>query len=376
MKFIKSIVEILFLKKQSTIIRNLGYSIRNDGQKRALVSYVVDSYGKKIEEFRYNTNRIECLLIIESLIKMGYLVDVLYCNDDIEYGDSYDLIFGFGHAFRRATKNNPNAKKILYMTEAHPRVSYTYENKRFSDFNIKSVSNFKVERSGTYYLESDFLVADSVICLGEKHFEYLTKAYPNKKIEYIYPTGVMPQQDIFSYYCKEELEINILWFGSRGVIHKGLDILIDAIQDLKNIQLHVCGVKEKQLKSYIKMIPNNVVIHGLVDPKSNDFVRIVSKCDYMFLPSASEGVSTSAITCMYAGLIPVITENCGTDFDGNAVIILEDNLGELSSIISKLTSKKVPRARKKELSEYALNKFNLNEFSDNFNRKLSLLLGL
>ncbi|WP_158174560.1 glycosyltransferase [Grimontia hollisae] len=364
-----------YFSSNDHIIKNLGYSINNFGRKRALVCYLVDPYSKNIESFKYNTNRVECLLIVESLIGMGYLVDIVYCNSQADNCDSYDLIFGFGKAFRSAVKKNPNAKKILYLTEAHPKISYLYEKKRLSNFNFRYKSKCKIERSGTYYVELDFLIVDSILCLGDYHYNYLTDLYPNKKIEFIYPIGVVPNENILSHcYSNESLIKDILWFGSRGIIHKGLDVLIDALRDLDNIQLHVCGVEEDKLKKYIKMIPNNVVVHGVVDPKSNDFLNITSKCDYMFLPSASEGVPTSAITCMYAGLIPVITENCGTNFDGNAVIIPEENIGDLRELISKLTSSKISFSRKKKLSEYAFSKFNVHEFSNELNRKLRKII--
>src|SRR5690606_13272968 len=43
---------------------------------------------------------------------------------------------------------------------------------------------------------------------------------------------------------------NYLWFGNGGLIHKGLDITIDAFKNLPELNLHICGNVEQETEFY------------------------------------------------------------------------------------------------------------------------------
>ena len=121
---------------------------------------------------------------------------------------------------------------------------------------------------------------------------------------------------------------SICWFGSLGLIHKGLDICIDFALAHPEITLHICGasVREKEFWNYygpkIKD-KTNIINHGFINIESDEFVSIMSECAFVVHPSISEGGSPSVLNVVAnGGLIPICSKSCGLDLpeDGSVVI--------------------------------------------------------
>ncbi|MDF2184128.1 glycosyltransferase [Grimontia hollisae] len=362
-------------QSENDYIKNVGF--RDFNQKSILVCYLSDCFLRDISKFKNNSNRHECLIIVSALVELGYSVDIIYCNSNLKVDKKYDVILGFGRSFRQACSTNPDAEKILYLTEAHPVVSIENERERIARFNKSYLKKKKasLERSGEYYKENDFDLITDVICMGEKNKSFLENKYPDKNIYEICPTGI----DIDFKSIESEFESssnnNYLWFGSRGVIHKGLDILFEVFDKKKEMKLFVAGVDSNQLKTVFRYIPSNIQVLGVLDPLSDDFTKVAKACNYMILPSASEGMSTAAITCMKAGLYPILSESCGSNFDGNAIILSECNGKHIEEVIDDLARKQVTLREKKMLNKYACSRFNKQVFRESFLKTFQVIIG-
>jgi hypothetical protein len=66
----------------------------------------------------------------------------------------------------------------------------------------------------------------------------------------------------------------------------------------------------------------NILPVGVVDITSDLFKKISQVCSYTVLPSCSEGMSGSVLTAMSAGLIPIVSRECG--FEDDEVFNLQD----------------------------------------------------
>lgn len=353
-KLIAKIKDKINSKNKLTIF-NLG--LDGDRNKTALVSYLTDQYLWCDGERRYSTNRIECSIIVNELISNGYVVDLTHCNEGEGSLKEYDLILGFGNNFRNS-RLKYNGVKILYLTEAHPELSCKNELKMIG---VKKTKKIIFERSMKYYIESDFILADKIVCLGENHALDLMARYNSKNIEFTYPTGLESSFDRMGYEAVRENEF--LWFGSAGVIHKGLEKLIGIFVANKGMVLHIAGISNTSKLNNGKKLPSNIFFHGVVNVKSKKFEDLARRCNYVILPSASEAVPTGIITCMYAGMIPVISQYCGTSFDGRAIILNDifDNK-KMEDDLLFLAKQKIDRQRKAEISRYSLNKFSLKNY--------------
>jgi hypothetical protein len=72
-------------------------------------------------------------------------------------------------------------------------------------------------------------------------------------------------------------------------------------------------------------------------PVSFDFAGLVGKCVGFLAPSASEGQSTSAITCLQAGLFPIMSRQCGIDLPPGCGVMLETcSLAEIEMAIESV----------------------------------------
>ncbi|WP_341508664.1 hypothetical protein WAX88_09050 [Photobacterium damselae subsp. damselae] len=356
------------------------YSIGNYEGKRVLVSYLTDGFNKDHFE-NYNTNRIECSYIVNWFVINGYCVDIADCNDIGFKGNvSYDVIFGFGAPFNNSHLTS-TGKKILYCTEAHPNFSFKEESDRCIYFYERHNIKHPLVRSGTYYKSEDYQDKYSYIVLGDRNSTYLVDqlGIESNKVKTIYPTGIEP---LFDLYVKDSdyISRDILWLGSRGLIHKGLDILIESfIYSKVECKLHVCGITYKQFKSIYKDINldlHNVIFYGKVDVRTSKFETILKKCGFISLLSCSEACSTGVTTGMRHALIPIVTKSCDVNVDGLGFYIEGKDIpsiaSELSSIINE--DNKLLSDMSKRSKIIANDLYSIEHFKNSINMALSSLI--
>lgn len=119
-----------------------------------------------------------------------------------------------------------------------------------------------------------------------------------------------------------------LFFASNGQVHKGLDLLLEVFgQDGFPYELYICsGFREEPAfcKLYNRELfhTRNIRAIGFVDIMGNEFREIAQMCSFSVLPSCSEGIAGSVLTTMSAGLIPIVSKECG--FEDDEVIHLRD----------------------------------------------------
>lgn len=122
-----------YLKKITNyylLIQNLN-SIPYTFQKKVLIIYIDTPFKLNNFEKIYSSNILEMEVIVKYFIDNNYSIDIIHVKDNKNaekiINKNYDVIFGFGDIFYRMSKNNPQAKKIMYVTENHPDFSYSKE---------------------------------------------------------------------------------------------------------------------------------------------------------------------------------------------------------------------------------------------------------
>jgi glycosyltransferase involved in cell wall biosynthesis len=346
-------------KNKNQVIRSLGCN-GSEGQPRALLSYDLDCLNSNNIDFQYSTNRKENQVILTTLIDLGFIVDFFGCRNNY-YCDGlrYDLVFGFGDAYRKSLLTQDGIR-VLYLTEGPPDLSVINEKNRLDYFYRRHGKIKPIERSGVYYQNSDLQLANKIICLGELHKKHINKS-PSilADTQSINPTGL----PVNIKKNKFNISKNLLWFGSRGVIHKGLDLLIDTFKELPDWTLHVCGVDEKVVNDLMDT-PGNIKFHGKISYLDYKFTELINLCNYSILLSCSEAVPTSVLTCMRAGLIPIVSENCGTEFPC-AITCEEISIEYIKNIVSKtleLTENQIEE-KSKNICSMADNMYSLPAFA-------------
>ena len=122
-----------------------------------------------------------------------------------------------------------------------------------------------------------------------------------------------------------------LWFGSGDLVHKGLDLVLEAVARRPDLELVVCGPIHREPhfeRAYARELYElpNVETYGWIDTESRDFLDIARRCSALIYPSCSEGQCGGVVTCMHAGLVPILTEQCGLDVDPAFGTLLPDPL--------------------------------------------------
>ena len=111
-------------------------------------------------------------------------------------------------------------------------------------------------------------------------------------------------------------------------MHKGLDLLLEIFSKKGfPFELYVCSNFESEeafCEVYKKELFSTSNIHpvGFIDIMSEKFREIAEICSFALLPSCSEARAGSVLTVMSAGIIPIVSRECG--FEDDEVIQLRD----------------------------------------------------
>ena len=106
-----------------------------------------------------------------------------------------------------------------------------------------------------------------------------------------------------------------LVFSGRLVKNKGIFLLLQAVEKLKNVKLAIIGSGslEKKIKKFIKEHKLNIDFVGWV-PTAKDLARVYNQSKIFVMPSFNEGGPRTPLEAM-ACKVPVITSRVGVMLD-------------------------------------------------------------
>ena len=313
--------------------------------KNVLISYILDPflYGIKYS----HTNYMECYTAAESFKELGFNVDVVnFMNECTIDFRNYDVVYGFGHALENSfySEYAENIIKIYYSTGACP--FFWNKESTLRILNFKYNKKKIIPQSGRlveYFWPLQLIMSDYNICLGN---QFMANTYlninPNLNIRTLNNFFYDVYDIDLSKKDYNESKNHFLWFGSAGLIHKGLDILIDIFSERNDIVLHICGASKNEIKffKYYKQIikvSKNIIDHGFINIESDDFKHLMNNCVFVLLPSAAEGQPGSILNVMAnGGLIPIVSEASGLDVYDYGYILKSIEKENIINIINKI----------------------------------------
>ncbi len=309
---------ILVYIKRRIVLRNI---FKTSYTKNVLLSYIVLPF---TGVYKYSpvkhTNLYEAQYWAKALRTLKYNVDVINYDSARHIKlDKYDLICGFGDVFQHRFESWQlhDIKTVYYGTgmhvchQNHASLSRVKEVYLKTGFWLAESARF-VEKTWSHQTT----LVDGMIVLGNQLLVESYRRFYDGPIHLI-PALFLNAQD--AEYVWRERETNpkntgksFLWFGSSGLIHKGLDLLLEAFEQRHDVKLHVCGpLAEKGfLNTYRRHLHevDNICVHGFVDVRSKQFSDILSVCDFVIFPSCSEGGASSVLTAIGNGaLIPLVS---------------------------------------------------------------------
>lgn len=355
---------------------NVGRDFTKKNQKRILLCYlspigIAPTNLKHAAYYHYNQ-------MIHVLCKMGYNIDICHCTETHfpqRFNDyKYDIIIGQGPLYLDICKSHPNSKKILFCSENNPNVVKTNYKDRIEYFKQRhpKIKTSLATVRNQYFTNEHLTISDEIILINSQYNSQSFKPYFSR----IFTINVNAMiNSNFNPECLENTtkatRKNFVVFGCNGLIHKGIDILLDVFKDLPEYKLHIFGLSKSEIKLFNLLKSNNTNNCGYIDVLSKSFIRqVINKNTFVILPSCSEGMASGVASCMAHGLIPIVTRECGFN-KCKYIIELEDySIDAIKSQIQSLEL--IPNEELVKLRigamHYAKQQFSIEYFTQTFEK--------
>jgi len=306
-------------------------SLPPDGPARGwvLFSYIIDPFLRKpgAPMPHSHTHFWESWQMAQIFREAGYAVDVIHWTHrgfrpERDYAVYVDVRRNFD---RVAPQLGPGCLKIVHLDTAHYAFHNAAQARRLAE--LKSRRGIDLRPFKLIEPNRAIECADRATVLGNE-FTIGTYRFAGRPIDRIpistpllYPAPEGGEDE----GCRR----NYLWFGSEGFVHKGLDLVLEAFAGLPRYRLFVCGPMEREPDfeaAFRKELYATQNIHtiGWVDIADRRFQRLASNCLGLVFPSCSEGGGGSVLTCMHAGLIPIVSRESSVDIDPRYGCLLPD----------------------------------------------------
>ena len=345
---------------------------KNGSKGNVLLSYRTEPFLPGYESlWTKHSLYAECYQMAKTFLDRGYNVDVIdWLNDRFIPRKNYSFFVDiYSNLERLRTHINEDCIKIYHIVRAHWLFQNKAEYDRINELKKRKGVVIKPRRQMAE--KSTIEIADFVTALGNE-FTMRTYSYVHK------PIYRVPISSSTTYPWLENKDFgkcnkNFLWLGSEGLVHKGLDLVLEAFKEMPDYNLTVCGpIKdEKDFESlYIEELYHtpNINTIGWIDVTSDTFNEIRQTCLGLIYPSCSEGGGGCVVQCMHAGMIPVISNQSSVDVtEDYGVILKECSIGEIKSSVQNLSA--LSSQTLKEMSKNAWNIARNTYTKENFAKK-------
>ena len=361
---------------------NLLVTLQPDGvlRGRVLFSYIIDAFllpiGSPIPIS--HTNFWQSWQMARTFVQLGYQVDVIHwTNQQFIPKEKYAAFVDVRRNLERlAPVLNRDCMKVFHIDTAHILFHNAAEAKRLLDLQRRrgvtlSPRRFEMPNQGIEH-------ADCATATGND-FVLNTFAYAKKKIFKLpSPCGIS-----LDWFKREwsQCQKKFLWFSSSGLVHKGLDLALEAFSEMPEYQLIVCAPVEREkafVHTYYRELfdTKNIQTIGWVDIEGEKFREIVRSCGAVLHFSCSEGGAPSVKTCMHAGLVPIVSYESGVDVHDNGVSLTDCSVENIKQVVKRIAE--LPPNTVEDMSrgtwEYARSHYTREKFSDEYTRVIREIL--
>lgn len=285
---------------------------------RALLSYILDPFLLRpgAAEPHSHTHFWESREIGRLLVEAGFELDVVHwTNAAFQPERAYDLFVDVRLNLERlGPQLGAECLKIMHIETAHCDFYNPAQRRRLAELEARR----GIRLAPYKLLEPNRAIehADAATILGNP-FTQATYAHAGK------PLWPVPISQPFLYPWPEDKDFaaarrRFLWFGSGGLLHKGLDRVLETFAGLPDLELTVLGPIDREpafARAFRRELYETPNIHtlGWIDVAGPEFLDIARRHLALVYPSCSEGQNGGAVTCMHAGLIPVLSRESGVD---------------------------------------------------------------
>lgn len=269
------------------------------------------------------------MVMAQTFVEIGYDVDVVHCeNQKFVPWKSYDVVVDTRFNLQRLSAYLPsNCIKILHCDTAQLVYQNVAEMTRVLAFQARRGVTLPLNRLEIPHLGVE--QADYLTTCGNE-FTMNTFAYSGKPIFRL----PMLAQQMWPWPETKDFKASrhrFLWFGSRGMVHKGLDLVLEAFVQIPECQLTIVGPVHDEpefVNVYRKELfhTSNIKCVGWLDKASDEFRIILEQSVAHVFPSCSEAGAAAVIETMAAGVIPVVTYEASIDVENFGVLLADASI--------------------------------------------------
>jgi glycosyltransferase involved in cell wall biosynthesis len=306
--------------------RVLGLSLNQPGPRagRALLLYRAWPPTLRLADALRDDRLVasKSMAMAESLMKLGYEVDVI---DQDDHGFSptsdYDLFIGLSDGFNRLLPMMPQrCISIFWGTGCHYRFTVSAHQRRLLWLAQRhGLADPPVLEPRAYERDLDLRSIDGVIALGNDFVAATYRPYA-RRVESVHNYAAdLPAIDPATR-SRTARRNRFVYMGSYPLVHKGLDLVLEAFASNPQFELDICAPVTGQLdfcRFYRRELFHtpNIRTLGWVGLYSEVFQEVATAARFVVFPSCSEAHPGSVINTMAAGLIPIVTREVGLDVE-------------------------------------------------------------
>jgi glycosyltransferase involved in cell wall biosynthesis len=342
-----------------------------------LISYIPDDVLSAEDEVSAShTHYWECRQMAKSFAAAGFSVDVVDFDDsNFIPQKTYDVLVSARTNLERLARHVPDhCLKVAHLDTAHFLTNNANALQRLRRIRDRH----QVSLRSTRMVESNWAIeAADIGCVLGNTFTEDSYGFAGKPIHRI-PLSSVRQYDWLADKDFDACRNTYLWFGSGGFAHKGLDLVIDAFADLPNHRLLICGpldLEPRFIKAFEQPMfqSDNIETIGWIDVTGPEFTAIRQRTVATVYPSCSEGGGGSVITCMHAGLVPIVTPGASVDVGDFGTVLREASVQAVRDAILQLSELPVATLEQRARSawEYARTHHTREGFAKTYDRFVS-----
>ena len=348
-----------------------------------LLSYVPLPLVGEAGRFRGHSNVWECAEIVNILNSLGYAVDLISWQDAAFVPRrEYDVVFDIHRNLSRYA--GPGSRTVFHVTGSNPFYSNDAELCRLDELRerrgVRLDPRRSVGKDDLQIFAENLERADLITLIGNEVTEATYQQSLRPKIRRVIATGAyLPEETLTG---RSPAGREFLWFNGTGAVHKGLDLTLEVFARHPELVLHLVGpyLKEQDfIAAYRNELTDcpNILSHGFLYPASRKFRQIAERVCAFVSPSCSEGISTSAITCMQLGMIPVLSAQSGISLPPDIGCQLQEcTIDAIEAAVIAVAARSDDEVRQEaaRIREFARDTYSRERFSEQMKRALVSLL--
>ncbi|MCL5409270.1 MAG: glycosyltransferase [Patescibacteria group bacterium] len=345
----------------------------------AAISYFLNKRLDQFNNFSYHSMYWETTEMINLLNKSGYIVDYVdHLNPPKINWQKYDLVIENWCHLMNAPKI-AGQTRVYYATSCHWLYQNQAELSRISQFANRN--NFFVPAERQLPFNTSDSIDGFMTYFGNAHqlssgYAKTTKKIPLNISSVYVPPSLPPKNKTASTH--------FIWMGGGGLVHKGLDLAVEAFSKIPHATLHVIGGYssealfadwlKKQTKKY-----DNIVLHGYLNVTSVTFAKIASQAVGVVYPSCAEGGPGSVAQLLHFGLIPIVTKSANVRAERLGYVTENQQDKQIIDFIIKNVEKVMAMSQPKlvatsmEIKEYARVNHTRQSYSQSFQHLLEII---